>query len=111
MDNELESLRKKRMQELQQQQMISQELEDQSTQQQEQESQRQMVLRAILTNDARERLGRIKVARPEIVENIENQLIMIAQSGRLKNKINDAQLQDLLSKLMPKKKDITIQRR
>ncbi|MCX6665219.1 MAG: DNA-binding protein [Euryarchaeota archaeon] len=111
MDDELESLRKKRMQELQQQQMLSGNLEDQEVQQQERESQRQMVLRAILTNDARERLGRIKIARPEIVENIENQLIMIAQSGRLKNKINDAQLQDLLTKLIPKKRDITIERR
>ena len=111
MDDELESLRKKRMQELQQQQMLSGNLEDQEVQQQERESQRQMVLRAILTNDARERLGRIKIARPEIVENIENQLIMIAQSGRLKNKINDAQLRDLLTKLIPKKRDITIERR
>ena len=111
MDDELESLRKKRMQELQQQQMLSENLEEQEVQQQERESQRQMVLRAILTNDARERLGRIKIARPEIVENIENQLIMIAQSGRLKNKINDAQLQDLLTKLIPKKRDITIERR
>ena len=111
MEDELESLRKKRMQELQQQQMLSENLEEQEVQQQERESQRQMVLRAILTNDARERLGRIKIARPEIVENIENQLIMIAQSGRLKNKINDVQLQDLLTKLIPKKRDITIERR
>lgn len=111
MDDELESLRKKRMQELQQQQMLSENLEEQEVQHQERESQRQMILRAILTNDARERLGRIKIARPEIVENIENQLITIAQSGRLKNKINDAQLQDLLTKLIPKKRDITIERR
>jgi DNA-binding TFAR19-related protein (PDSD5 family) len=31
--------------------------------------------------------GRIKAARPEMAENLENQLITLAQSGRLKNKI------------------------
>ena len=111
MNNELEVLRKKRLQELQQQQMLSQGLDDQETQQKEFDDQRQQVLRAILTGEARERLGRIKVARPEIVENIENQLIMLAQSGRLKNQINDEQLRDLLTRIIPKKKDITIRRR
>ena len=112
MDDELEELRKKRLQELQQQQMLSDEsLEEQEEQQKEFDKQKKQLLRAILTTNARERLGRIKVARPELAENIENQLIIIAQSGRLKNKINDEQLRELLSKLIPKKRDIKIRRR
>ena len=111
MDEELEKLRKKRLQELQQQAALEEDLEEQEAQQKEFEKQKQMVLRAILTPDARERLGRIKVARPEIVESIENQLIMAAQSGKLKNKINDEQLRILLSKAIPKKRDIKIKRR
>ena len=70
-----------------------------------------MILRSILTTQAKERLGRIKVARPEMAEEIENQLIMLAQGGRLKNKINDEQLRMLLSKIIPKKRDIKIERR
>jgi len=46
-----------------------------------------------------------------MAENLENQLITLAQSGRLKNKINDEQLRELLSKILPKKRDITIRRR
>ena len=111
MDEELEKLRKKRLQELQQQAALEEDLEEQEAQQKEFEKQKQMILRAILTPDARQRLGRIKVARPEIVENIENQLIMAAQSGKLKNKINDEQLRILLSKAIPKKRDIKIKRR
>lgn len=112
MDDELEVLKKKRLQELQQQQMFSEAMADQQdTQRKEFDEQRQMVLRAILTTEARERLGRIKIARPEIVENIENQLINLAQSGRLQAKINDAQLRDLLARIIPKKKEITIRRR
>jgi programmed cell death protein 5 len=46
-----------------------------------------------------------------IGEQIENQLIMLAQSGRLQEKITDAQLRELLQKIMPKKRDINIKRR
>ena len=90
--------------------MFSQE-DFEDAQQKEFEDQKKLILRAILTDDARERLGRIKAARPEMAENLENQLIMLAQSGRLKNKINDEQLRELLSKMLPKKRDITIRRR
>ena len=109
-EDELEALRKKRLAELQQQQMLSQE-DFEEERQQEFEKQKKTILRAIMTDDARERLGRIKAARPEMAENLENQLIMLAQSGRLKNKINDEQLRELLAKILPKKRDITIRRR
>jgi programmed cell death protein 5 len=111
MDEDLENLKKKRLQELQQQMSMQEAMDDQQDQQKEFEDQKKMILRAILTDSARERLGRIKIARPEVVESIENQLIMLAQSGKLKNKINDEQLRMLLSRIIPKKKDITIRRR
>ena len=113
MDDELEKLRKKRLQELEQQQMLSQDALDEQAADQEKkiDEQRQQILRAILTNEARERLGRIKVARRELALSVENQLIMLAQSGRLANKINDKQLRELLAKVLPKKRDITIRRR
>jgi programmed cell death protein 5 len=110
--DDIEAIRKKKLRNLQQQQqqMFSQE-DFEEAQQKEFEDQKKLILRAILTDDARERLGRIKAARPEMAENLENQLIMLAQSGRLKNKINDEQLRELLSKILPKKRDITIRRR
>ncbi|MCJ7696872.1 MAG: DNA-binding protein, partial [Thermoplasmata archaeon] len=94
--DDIEAIRKKKLRDLQQQQTFSQE-DFEEAQQKEFEDQRKLILRAILTDDARERLGRIKAARPEMAENLENQLIMLAQSGRLKNKINDEQLRELLS--------------
>jgi len=111
MDDELEAIRKKKLLELQQQQMRSQEAFEEEARKKEFEEQKKVVLRQILTTEARERLGRIKVARPDVAENIENQLILFAQSGQLKNKINDEQLRELLSKLIPKKRDIKIRRR
>jgi programmed cell death protein 5 len=110
--DDIDAIRKKKLRDLQQQQqpMFSQD-EYEETQQKEYDDQKKIILRAILMDDARERLGRIRAARPELAENLENQLIMLAQSGRLKNKINDEQLRDLLSKILPKKRDITIRRR
>lgn len=110
MDDELEEIRKKKLLALQQQQMLSQEAVEEEKRR-EFEEQKKAILRTILTTEARERLGRIKVARPEIAENIENQLIILAQSEKLKNKINDEQLRGLLAKLIPKKRDIKIRRR
>jgi programmed cell death protein 5 len=110
-DEELENLRKKRLRQLQQQTEIQDSIDDQETQQKQFEEQKKVILRSILTTEARERLGRIKIARPDTVESIENQLIMAASNGQLKNKINDEQLRILLSRMIPQKKDIKIKRR
>ena len=111
MDEELENLKKKRLQELQQQAAFQEQMEEHEAQKQQFEEQKKAILRSVMTSEARARLGRIKVARPEVAESIENQLIMIAQSGQLKTKINDEQLRMLLSKVIPKKRDIKIKRK
>jgi programmed cell death protein 5 len=111
MDEELENLKKKKLQEMQEQAAYQEQMEQQEEQQKQFDEQKKAILRAILTNDARERLGRIRIARPEMVESIENQLIMLAQSGKLKNKINDEELRMLLKKILPQKRDIKIKRR
>ena len=111
MNEDLEELRKKKLRELQQQAALQESLEEQELQKKQLDQQKKAILRSIMTNPARERLARIKMARPEVAEAIENQLIMLAQSGQLKNKINDEQLRVLLTKVIPKKRDIKIKRR
>lgn len=111
MDEELEKLRRKRLQELQQEENLQQSLEGQEAQQNEYEEQKKQILRSILTPDAKDRLTNIKISRPQIAEQIEQQLIILAQSGRLRQKITDDQLRQLLARLIPKKRDINIERR
>jgi programmed cell death protein 5 len=65
-------------------------------------------MRRILTSDARERLARLKLARPDFAAGVEQQLLLLAQTGRLGQKINDEMLQQILLKLQPKKKEINI---
>ncbi len=110
-DEELEKLRKKRLSELElQQQLATEQSEAQEERLREIEEQKKQILRQILTIDARERLGRLRMAKPDFVNNVEQQLIMIAQSGQLQGPINDEMLLQILHKLTPKRKDISIKR-
>ena len=107
-DDELSELRKRRMAQMQQQAGDQQE---ELERQQKQKSQIQMLLMQVLEPDARERLNTIKLTKPEFVASVEQQLVSLAQSGRLKNKITDAQLKELLRQLAPARRDYTITRR
>jgi len=95
-DEELELLLQKRRRELER---IIQEKREAEARRRE-EMQRESILRQILTSDARERLARIKLARPEFGAFIENQLISLALSGRLRGVINDAQLKEILKQYL-----------
>lgn len=107
-DEELEELKKRRMLELQQQQG---EKERQAQMQQELEAQKRAILRQILTPEARERLNRIKIVKPELAEAVELQLIQLAQAGQLGNVLTDDQLKTILRRLTDKQRDIKITRK
>ncbi|MEM3851708.1 MAG: DNA-binding protein [Methanomassiliicoccales archaeon] len=110
-DEELEALRRKRMAELQMQLENEQQAAEMRRRNAEAQAQRQAVLRAILTPEARERLAALRIAKPELVSEVEQQLFMLAQQGRINRQIDDATLKDLLARLVPKKREINIQRR
>jgi programmed cell death protein 5 len=107
-DMELEEIRRRKMLELQRQHEYQAAA---SRQAETVEAQRQNILRGILTPEARERLGRVKMAYPDVAGQVEDRLIMLAQSGRLNEVIDDATLKDILSRLVPQKREIKIQRK
>jgi programmed cell death protein 5 len=109
-DDELAELRKRKMEQLQRQAAEQQMLEQEMEQRRRQESQIQQILMQILEPEARERLNNIRLTRPEFAKAIEQQLVMLAQSGRLKQRITDAQLKELLKQVVPSKKEWNIRR-
>jgi len=110
-DDELSELRKRRMAQLQQQAGDQQAMQAELERQERIKSQMQMMLMSILEPDAREPLNTIKLTKPDFAGAVEQQLVQLAQSGRLKNKITDSQLKELLRQLAPKKRDYSITRR
>jgi len=107
-EDELEELKKKKMQELKEKKQSG---ESQEEAQRQMEAQKKAMLRKVMTSDARERLARVKMARPELAEQIESQIIALAQRGATNDKIDDDTLKELLKKLSGQKKEINIKRR
>lgn len=68
-------------------------------------------LRKILSKNAFERLGRIKLANPVLATQLEMYLFQVYQSGQLKGTINDRKLKQILSVLVPKKRKTKIKRK
>jgi programmed cell death protein 5 len=104
---ELEALRKRRMLELQQR--IAEE-QKQAQARQHLESQKQSLLRRVLTPEARSRLTNLKMVKPEFIEQLELELIQLAQQGRIAIPITDEQLKELLVKLQSARRDYKIRR-
>ena len=106
-EEELELIRQRKMSGLQRSMADEQRTE---RVQKQLEAQKQNLLRAILTPEARQRLTNIRMVRPEFAEQLELQLIQIAQSGRLKIPLTDEQLKETLKRLQSQRRDITIRR-
>jgi programmed cell death protein 5 len=95
-DEELEEIRQRKLASLKEQA-----LEDQAREQQvaEAQAQKEAILRQILTPEARSRLTNIRMVKPQVAEQIELQLIQLASSGRLKARVTDEQLKNLLQQI------------
>ncbi len=106
-DAELAALRRKKLQQLQQRAGS----EDQKQSQEEQlEQQKQELLRQLLSPEARQRLTNLKMIKPEFTDQLELQIIQLAQTGKLPVPLSDAQLKQILLQLQGKKREITIRR-
>ncbi|WP_458187433.1 DNA-binding protein [Haladaptatus sp. NG-WS-4] len=107
-DDRLEELRKQKMEELQDQ---NQQEEAQKQAQQQADAQKQALLRQYLTDGARKRLNSVRMSKPQFADQVEQQILAIAQSGRINGKIDDQKMKELLRELKPDKKSFNIKRR
>jgi programmed cell death protein 5 len=106
-DEELEAIRKRKLSALQQRATDEQR---QSKAEKDAEAQKEALLRQILSPEARQRMTNLKMVKPEFIEQLELQLIQLAQTGRVSLPMSDAQLKQILIQLQSRKRDIKITR-
>jgi len=107
-DEELEELRRRKLSALQKQ--VADEQRNAQVEQQL-EKQKQALLRNMLTPEARQRLTNLKMVKPEFIDQLELQLIQLAQAGKIPIPLTDEQLKKILIQLQARKKEPTIRRR
>ncbi len=91
-DEELERLKARKMAELRKKM-------EEEEERLRREAERQAAMRVILTPEARQRLANLRLIKPELVAQLEEQLIQLANSGRVRLPITDDELKAILSKL------------
>lgn len=107
-DERMEELRKQKLEELKEQ---KQQQQGQEAQQQSQDAQKDALLRQHLTDDARKRLNTIRMSKPDFADQVERQVLALAQSGRLNGQIDDDKMKALLRELKPDSQSFNIRRR
>ncbi len=111
-DDELENIRRRKLEEMQREAMQKQMTDEQQQQQQEIErARRQQILRQILDPSARDRLNNVRLVRPDLAENVENQLIQLASMGRINKVITEKDIIDILGKFTENQRETRIERR
>lgn len=107
-DEELEELRKRRLSAMRRQASD----EQKNVQAEEQvDQEKQALLRSILAPEARQRLTNLKMIKPDLVSQLELQLIQLAQQGRVPIPMGDEQLKKILVQLQARRRETTITRR
>ena len=101
-DDELDELREQRLEELREKQDDG-EAEAREERRQQAEAQKQAILKQYLTDGARQRLNAVQMSKPEVAEQVEQQVVALARSGRIQDRIDEEQMRKLLKELTPDK--------
>ncbi len=104
-EDELDAIRKKYMSQMQESADESKREEAQKEKEAREQALRESILRSILSSKAKERLSNVKLVKPQLAEAIENQLISLAQMGRIRGEISEEQILSLLKQASEKKRD------
>ena len=74
------------------------------------EIQKELILKKILTPEAKARITSLKLVNPQLATQIESLLLYLNQSGQIKGRITDEQLKSILIKIKSSKKETKIKR-
>ena len=73
-------------------------------------AQKEIILKQILSSEARLRLNNVKMVKPDVATTVENYLINLASQGKLRPPVTDDQLKQILLSIQQPKRDFKINR-
>ena len=74
-------------------------------------AQKEMILKQLLSPEARARLNNVRMVKPDLAALVENYLIGMASQGKIRSQLSDDQLKQILLSVQQPKRDFKIERR
>ena len=73
-------------------------------------AQKEIMLKQVLSGDARLRLNNVRMVKPDLAELVENYILNLSVQGKISGQISDEQLKQILSSAQQPKRDFKINR-
>ena len=73
-------------------------------------AQKEMMLKQVLSSDARLRLNNVRMVKPDLADLVENYILNLTVQGKITGQISDEQLKQILSSAQQPKRDFKFNR-
>ena len=73
-------------------------------------AQKEMMLKQVLSSDARLRLNNVRMVKPDLAHLVENYILNLTVQGKITGQISDEQLKQILSSAQQPKRDFKFNR-
>ena len=73
-------------------------------------AQKEIMLKQVLSGDARLRLNNVRMVKPDLADLVENYILNLSVQGKISGLISDEQLKQILSSTQQPKRDFKINR-
>ena len=73
-------------------------------------AQKEMMLKQVLSTDARLRLNNVRMVKPDLADLVENYILNLSVQGKITGQISDEQLKQILLSVQQPKRDFKFNR-
>ena len=73
-------------------------------------AQKEMMLKQVLSSEARLRLNNVRMVKPDLADLVENYILNLSVQGKISGQISDEQLKQILASAQQPKRDFKINR-
>jgi programmed cell death protein 5 len=74
-------------------------------------AQKDLIIKQLLSSDARLRLNNVRMVKPDLAMLVENYIITMASQGKIRSQLSDDQLKQILMSIQQPKHDFKINRK